>query len=85
MKPDGSLRKFLGRLNKGLLVVLKPLQIVNNFLFLALAYYIGVGLSSLLYRMGPGKKTRQKSPIPDSYWRILPAASRDPASWQRPF
>lgn len=84
MQPDGALRKFLGRLNKGLLVVLKPLQILNNFLFLAVAYYVGVGLSSILYRLGPGKKNAAKSGE-DSYWREMPPASRDPASWQRPF
>jgi hypothetical protein len=85
MQPDGALRKFLGRLNRGLLVVLKPLQILNNFLFLAIAYYIGVGLSSILYRLGPGKKNRAKSVAAESYWREMPPVSRDPAAWQRPF
>ncbi|MCD6024053.1 MAG: hypothetical protein K0Q91_969 [Fibrobacteria bacterium] len=85
MQPDGALRKFLGRLNKGLLVVLKPLQILNNFLFLAIAYYIGVGLSSILYRLGPAKKNGAKSAVADSYWREMPPAPRDPAAWQRPF
>ena len=85
MNPDGALRKFLGRLNKGLLIVLKPLQIANNFIFLAVAYYVGVGFSSLLYRLGPGRKISPKSENPDSYWRKLPPAPRDSASWQRPF
>jgi hypothetical protein len=61
MKPPGPFRKLLGKLNTGLLVVLKPLQIVNNFLFLAVAYFVGVGISSLLYRLGPGKKIRAGS------------------------
>ncbi len=56
MQPNGPIRNLLRKLNNGLLVVLKPLQIVNNFLFLAVAYFVGVGISSLLYRMGPGKK-----------------------------
>jgi hypothetical protein len=89
MEQTGALRKLLGRLNKGLLVVLKPLQILNNFLFLALAYFIGVGFSSLLYRLGPGKKKTAKIATPadsgDSYWRELPPAPRDKAAWLRPF
>lgn len=84
MQQFGALRKLPGRLHKGLLVILKPLQIVNNFIFLAVAYYIGVGFSAILYRLGPGKKTGPKSGA-DSYWREMPAVSRDPASWQRPF
>jgi hypothetical protein len=85
METNGAPRKLLGRLNKGLLVILKPLQILNNFLFLAVAYYIGVGLSSILYRLGPGKKNKVKTGSADSYWRAMPPVSRDPASWQRPF
>lgn len=58
MEQHGPFRNLLRRLNNGLLVVLKPLQIVNNFLFLAVAYFVGVGFSSVLYRLGPGKKIR---------------------------
>ena len=85
MDPNSPLRKLLGRLNKWLLVILKPLQIVNNFIFLAVAYYIGVGLSAILYRLGPGKKNKPKSGIQDSYWRKMSPVPRDSASWQRPF
>jgi hypothetical protein len=85
MEQNGALRKLLGKLNKGLLTVLKPLQIVNNFIFLAVAYYVGVGFSAILYRLGPGKKSTVKSQIQDSYWRKVPPVSRDSASWQRPF
>jgi hypothetical protein len=85
MEQNSALRKLLGRLNKGLLTILKPLQIVNNFIFLAVAYYVGVGFSAILYRLGPGKKTNLKSGPVDSYWRKMPPAPRDRASWQRPF
>lgn len=85
MKQTGALRKLLGKLNKGLLIILKPLQIINNFIFLAVAYYVGVGFSTILYRLGPGKKSNAKSGIQDSYWRKMSPVSRDSASWQRPF
>ena len=85
MGKNGALRKLLDGLNKGLLVILKPLQIVNNFIFLAVAYYVGVGFSAILYRLGPGKKNKMKSGPVDSYWRKMPPAPRDSASWQRPF
>ena len=85
MEQNSQLRKLLRNLNKGLLIILKPLQIVNNFIFLAVAYYVGVGLSAILYRLGPGKKNNPKSGIQGSYWRKMPPAPRDSASWQRPF
>lgn len=62
MKIPDPVRKLGSRLNKGLLIILKPLQIVNNFLFLAIAYFVGVGISSLLYRLGPGKKIIRTNP-----------------------
>jgi hypothetical protein len=89
MEQNGMLRKLLARFNKGLLIVLKPLQIVNNFIFLAIAYFIGVGFSSVLYRLGPGrKKSGGTAHVPDSsdsYWLKMPPAPRDKAAWLRPF
>ena len=87
MAEIGFFRKLAGRLNKGLLVVLKPLQIVNNFLFLAIAYFIGVGFSSILYRLTAQKKIEsqnEKTPV-STYWRKMPPVSRDRNAWQRPF
>jgi hypothetical protein len=64
--------------------VLKPLQIVSNFVFLFLAYVLGVGLSALFYRLGPGRKKREATP-PATYWRDLPPASKHKDAWLRPF
>jgi len=82
-------RKWYARLNRGLMIAMTPLQIVSNFVFLSVAYFVGVGFSSLLYRMGPGrKKTRENLEAPDasgSYWRKLAPASTDRDAWLRPF
>jgi hypothetical protein len=83
--PVTGWRKSLASFNKGLMFVLRPLQIVSNFAFLTAAYVIGVGASSLLYRLGPGK-ARARTEFPhDSYWRELPPAPTDRDSWLRPF
>lgn len=82
-------QKWYSRLNRGLMIAMKPLQIVGNFVFLSVAYFVGVGISALLYRMGPGrKKLREISDAPDangSYWRALPPAPADRDAWLRPF
>jgi hypothetical protein len=86
--PVTGWRKSVAAFNKGLMFVLRPLQIVSNFVFLTLAYALGVGVSSLLYRLGPGRRNgRTGSPhkSPDTYWRQLPPASTDRDSWLRPF
>jgi hypothetical protein len=86
--PATGWRKSLAAFSNGLMFVLKPLQIVSNFVFLTVAYVLGVGASSLLYRLGPGKaRARTGSPDPslDSYWRELPPAPADRDSWLRPF
>jgi hypothetical protein len=64
--------------------VLKPLQIVSNFVFLLLAYVLGVGLSALFYRLGPGR-TKREAITPATYWRDLPPASKNKDAWLRPF
>jgi hypothetical protein len=82
--PATGWRKPLEAFSKGLMFVLKPLQIVSNFVFLTLAYVLGVGLSSLLYRLGPRRASRMTSDSA-TYWRELPPISRDKDDWQRPF
>ena len=83
-KPATGWRRPLELFNKGLMFVLKPMQIVGNFVFLSLAYFLGVGISSLLYRLGPGK-SKARGESPSSYWRELPPAPADKDAWLRPF
>jgi hypothetical protein len=86
--PPVGWKKALAAFNRGLMFVLRPLQIVGNFVFLTVAYVLGVGLSSLLYRLGPGRE-RAGTGYPDSsldtYWRELPPAPTDRDAWLRPF
>lgn len=82
--PATGWRKGLEAFSKGLMFVLKPLQIVSNYVFLGLAYVLGVGLSSLFYRLGPRRKARQTSDQA-TYWRELPPAPKDKDAWLRPF
>ena len=73
----------LALLDRGLRAVLKPFQIVGNFVFLTVAYFLGIGLSSIFYRLGPG---RNKEAInPDSYWKKVPSAPKERDAWLRPF
>lgn len=86
--PATGWRKGLDALSRGLMFVLKPLQIVSNFVFLTLAYVLGIGLSALFYRLGPGRKAAADArdvQSADTYWRELPSAPRERDAWLRPF
>ncbi len=78
---EGPVRNILHRIDKGLRIVLKPFQIVSNFILFTVAYFLGVGLSSIFYRLGNKSKTIP----PDSYWLDVPPAPKDRDSWLRPF
>jgi hypothetical protein len=97
-KPATGWRRALESFNNGLMFLLKPLQIVSNFIFLTLAYFLGVGLSALFYRLGAGRRkpvvakdpeigAAQKSheSLTNSYWIPMPPAPRDLDAWLRPF
>jgi|GEM_PF-4291656 len=83
--PATGLKKVLEAFSKGLMTVLKPMQIIGNFVFLTVAYVFGVGLSSLFYRLGPGRRAKTESEQVESYWSDVPPAPRDRDAWLRPF
>ena len=83
VKIPPGLRAVLAKLDKALRVILKPLQIVGNFVFLSIAYFLGVGLSTILYRLTEGRKKEALSP--DTYWVPLPAVQKKREDWLRPF
>lgn len=83
--PTTGWKRPLEVFSNGLMTVLKPLQIVGNFVFLTVAYILGVGLSSLFYRLGPGRRARGESGGVESYWTAVPPAPRDQDAWLRPF
>ena len=82
--PETGWRKPLAAFSRGLMFVLKPLQVVSNFVFLLLTYVLGVGLSAFFYRLGPGRKKNMSSDS-STYWRELPPASQDKDAWLLPF
>ena len=81
------LPRFLSRplalLDRWLRIVLRPFQIVSNFVFLTVAYFLGIGLSSIFYRLGPGRK--KEAVDPESYWLKVPPAPKERDAWLRPF
>lgn len=84
--PATGWRKGLEAFSRGLMFVLKPLQVVSNFVFLTLAYVVGIGLSALFYRLGPGRKARARAATEtQTYWRELPPVPRERDAWMRPF
>jgi len=74
----------LHRIDRGLRIVLKPFQIVSNFVLFSVAYFFGIGLSSVFYRLG--NKIKSDHPdSSDSYWREIPPAPKERDAWLRPF
>lgn len=83
IKIPPGLRTVLAKFDKVLRIVLKPMQIAGNFVFLSIAYFLGVGLSSLWYHFTEGRKKEPASG--DSYWVPLPVSEKKRENWLRPF
>ncbi len=75
--------RFLSLLDKGFRILMRPFQIVSNFVILTVSYFLGIGISSVFYKLGPGKKKTVF--IAGSYWQAVPPAPKDKDAWQRPF
>lgn len=78
----------------GLALFFRGTASCNNFLLLSLAYFIGIGLSSLLYRMAGQGRSRGKpgtrepaagGTAAETYWRDLDLGKRDADAYYRPF
>ena len=83
LKIPPGLSTALAKLDKALRIVLKPMQIVGNFVFLTITYFLGVGLSALWYRFTEGRK--KDSAAGDTYWVPLPVVEKKRENWLRPF
>ena len=83
LKIPPALLVFLAKLDKIFRIILKPMQIVGNFVFLTITYFLGVGLSALWYRFTEGR--RKDSAAAGSYWVPLPASEKKRENWLRPF
>ncbi len=90
---EGFLRRFGGAWLDGLLLFFKGTAAFNNFIFLSIAYLLGVGLTSMFVRKQGGKKPAAEAARsdghpdgnPDSYWRDLESAKREADAYYRPF
>ncbi|HAP00095.1 MAG TPA: hypothetical protein DCQ83_08640 [Fibrobacteres bacterium] len=78
-KPVLRLLSFLDRVFR---ILLKPLQVVSNFVFVTISYFLGVGLSAIFYRRA-AKKNPQSTV--DSYWQEMQTTPKDQDAWLRPF
>ena len=83
LKIPPGLLTILAKLDKIFRIILKPMQIVGNFVFLTITYFLGVGLSALWYRFTEGRKT--DSAAGNTYWIPLPAVEKKREIWLRPF
>jgi hypothetical protein len=80
----GMFRKLWKALLRGLSVFFKGTTAFNNFVFLSVAYFIGIGLTSLFIRKeGAGKKA--SGPPEASYWKDLNLGKRDADAYYRPY
>jgi hypothetical protein len=57
----------------------------NNFVFLSIAYLLGIGLTSLFMRGGSRKKPASAAPASASQWLDLPAAPGEEDAYYRPY
>jgi hypothetical protein len=61
----------------------QPLQNASNFVILTGTYFVGIGITSIFYRLGPGKKKivcRE-----NSFWQPVSTVPREKDTWMRPF
>jgi len=83
MRLPAPVSRVLRFLDKWFRILTRPLQIVSNFVFLTVTYFLGIGLSSVFYKLGPGKKkiVYRKN----SFWQPMAPAPKEKEAWMRPF
>jgi hypothetical protein len=82
MENGRGIRGFAMAWVRGLLLFFKGTAAFNNFLFLSIAYFLGIGLTSLFVRGKDGKKPEAGS---ESHWRDLNLGKREADAYYRPF
>ena len=96
----GALRRFFKEPLRGLSGFFRGTAAFNNFIFLSIAYILGIGLTSLFIRKGAqekpgvqekpdGKKPSASAPTDATsnatYWRDLNLGKQDADAYYRPF
>jgi hypothetical protein len=77
-----GIRGFATASVQGLLLFFKGTAAFNNFVFLSVAYFLGIGLTSLLVRGKDGKKPEAGA---ESHWRDLNSGKGEADAYYRPF
>jgi hypothetical protein len=80
----GTLHRLGGAWLRGLLAFFKGTAAFNNFVFLSIAYILGIGLTSLFIRKEKPGKMRGEGPD-STYWRDLDLGKQDADAYYRPF
>jgi hypothetical protein len=81
----GLVRDFGAAFPEGIRLFFKGTAAFNNFLFLSIAYILGIGLTSLFMRgKGEGKPASAANP-PGSHWRELKTGKEEADAFYRPF
>lgn len=81
----GLIRDFGAAVLEGVRLFFKGTAAFNNFLFLSVAYILGIGLTSLFMRgKGDGKPESAANP-PESHWRELKTGKQEADAFYRPF
>ncbi|MEO6098396.1 MAG: hypothetical protein ABIW76_23070 [Fibrobacteria bacterium] len=97
---QGLFRYIYRQKLRGLALFFKGTAGFNNFIFLSIAYFIGIGLTSLFMRKEssgkPGSRPAAKKSVPaaatgvdptmpSSYWRDLHVGKQDADAYYRPY
>ncbi len=84
-------REFVADFKSGFVGFFKNIASFNNFVLLSLAYFVGVGLSYLLYKRSQKKSAAApqvgtyKTVNTNSHWQEMDSTSRPTDSFYRPF
>lgn len=86
----GAVRRFFKELFKepvhGLAVFFRGTAAFNNFVFLSIAYILGIGLTSIFIRKdASGNKPSDPAKAPTTYWKELNLGKQDADAYYRPF
>jgi hypothetical protein len=82
----GALRRIFKEPLRGLSGFFRGTASFNNFLFLSIAYILGIGLTSLFIRKEDhGKKASTTAASDATYWRDLNLGKQDADAYYRPF
>ena len=81
----GGFRRIFKEPLRGLGGFFRGTAAFNNFVFLTIAYILGIGLTSLFIRKEPDEKKPSAPVSQASYWRDLNLGKQDADAYYRPY